>query len=385
MANSVETPGRFEFADVLRGGCALIVILSHALPTSVPWLPGYDPLNLVGKAGVLIFFVVSGFFLPITCEAGGSLARFVMRRVFRLLPIYWVCIGLTFVMFRCGIQVASAPVSGPTAGDWLLNLTMLQEFFHRPSVLYIFWTLGFELVIYAVFAVLFALGWTRRSGWLVAALLTVFVVAGAVRVVSGRSMGTGGGHLNYFAPLMGLLAYRYIHGRSRAGLIWVLGLGQAGLLIAGWGIDRALARSEPGADLRLGVQLFVWSLAYAAFFAGLAARRWRMPPLLGRVGQISYSVYLLHMLAYSLLLPLHWPVWARILVLFASTLGLSELTYRLVEAPAIRLGRALERHWLSLQSRGAASTARCDRGPEWRLPSAAGKWIALRPRTQTAL
>ncbi len=88
-------------------------------------------------------------------------------------------------------------------------------------------------------------------------------------------------------------------------------------------------------------------LAGATFGVGLAVRRWRIPRWCAWLGVISYSVYLLHPLvfdAYRSIPVLHRKHTMPDQVLFfagllAVIIGLSALTYYLVEKPMQRLGR----------------------------------------------
>jgi peptidoglycan/LPS O-acetylase OafA/YrhL len=337
-------PERLAFVDALRGSCAFIIVLSHALPFHVSWL-GFDPIQLVGRAAIVVFLMVSGFFLPITCERAGSVGRFWLRRLFRLFPAYWLCIAITFGLCWTGLDLILFPTN-PTARDWLVNLTMTQEFFSRPHILEVFWTLTLELVIYAAFAVLFALRLQRRSTWLVAALLGMSALIGTSRLNEGKTFGVGGKRFLYFAPVMGLLAYRRFEGRGGSTPIWVLGVGQGGLLVFGCFADHALGRAKVDSDLNALVCLLQWSLGYGVFFLALANSRRPFPSALVWVGRNSYSVYLLHILILSILVWLGLPAWMRVPALFAATVAVGELSYRCVEAPGIALGRALERRWL---------------------------------------
>ena len=87
-------------------------------------------------------------------------------------------------------------------------------------------------------------------------------------------------------------------------------------------------------------------LAGATFGAGLAVRHWRVPRWCAWLGMISYSVYLLHPLvfnAYRSVPVLHRRHTMPDQVLFfaglvAVIIGLSALTYYLIEKPMQRLG-----------------------------------------------
>jgi peptidoglycan/LPS O-acetylase OafA/YrhL len=87
-------------------------------------------------------------------------------------------------------------------------------------------------------------------------------------------------------------------------------------------------------------------LAGVTFGAGLAVRHWRVPRWCAWLGMISYSVYLLHPLvfnAYRSIPVLHHVHTMPDQVLFfagllAVIIGLSALTYYLIEKPMQRLG-----------------------------------------------
>ena len=90
-------------------------------------------------------------------------------------------------------------------------------------------------------------------------------------------------------------------------------------------------------------------LAGATFGLGLAASRRRVPRWCAWLGMISFSVYLLHPLvfdAYRRVPALHRPHTMPVQVLMfagclAVIIGLSAVTYYLVERPMQRLGRRL--------------------------------------------
>jgi peptidoglycan/LPS O-acetylase OafA/YrhL len=72
----------------------------------------------------------------------------------------------------------------------------------------------------------------------------------------------------------------------------------------------------------------------------VALRRRSVPAWLRRLGTISYSVYLVQALV-LLAVPALPSALLTAAVWTALVIGLSEVTYRLVEQPAVRLGRRL--------------------------------------------
>jgi peptidoglycan/LPS O-acetylase OafA/YrhL len=188
---------------------------------------------------------------------------------------------------------------------------------------------------------------------MVAALLAANAVSGLFRVWHGSVFAIAGGRFVYFAPLMGLLAYRHFNGQSGRRPMIILGVGQATLLFASWAIDHALGRARPLDDVIIFIHAVTWPIGYAGFFLCMRYRQYLANPVLGWLGKISYSVYLLHMPVLSLLVPLHLPNGVYFPLLFAGTLALSHVTFHWVEAPGITLGRALEKRWLPRRNTAA--------------------------------
>jgi peptidoglycan/LPS O-acetylase OafA/YrhL len=343
MAGAASFRERLDFLDVARGLAALLVVLAHGLDVCLPNLPHSFPVRYadLGRSGVILFLIISGFIIPASLEQGGSNARFWLRRFFRLFPAYWVSIG---VAYGCG-WFSPAYVPLLTTRDWLLNLTMLQGFFARPHVWGVFWTLQLELIIYTTCSLLFASRLLARSSYLAGLALAGYAVVGLARpLLEGKPFDIGGQRLLWFAPMAGLLAQRYFVGRfgGRSLLAW--GAVQVGSLATIWAVNHALFPSEitPACWRELASS---WGVAYACFFLLLAARRQCFQPVACWLGRISYSVYLLHPFVLVTVYLANCPSWLFLPTFLGGTLLLAELTYRFVELPGIALGRIIERRW----------------------------------------
>jgi len=89
------TPVRLAWLDALRGYAALVVVVFHLSPTvlgSDRHLALYRHFDL-GKYGVLLFFLVSGYVIPMSLERHGSLRRFWIGRLCRIYPAYLAAIA----------------------------------------------------------------------------------------------------------------------------------------------------------------------------------------------------------------------------------------------------------------------------------------------------
>jgi peptidoglycan/LPS O-acetylase OafA/YrhL len=96
--------GKLLGIEAVRGVAALLVVLFHAgRLLSGPKDYGSLPLGGVfdfGRAGVDVFFVLSGFIISfihardVTSDAGPRrrrLATFARKRLLRIYPSYWIC------------------------------------------------------------------------------------------------------------------------------------------------------------------------------------------------------------------------------------------------------------------------------------------------------
>jgi peptidoglycan/LPS O-acetylase OafA/YrhL len=352
MTAAVPAKERLAFLDGARGLAALLVLVFHGLGQCFPGYVAWSRTHLnLGQAGVVLFLLVSGFIIPVSLEQGGSNARFWLRRLFRLFPLYWASIALAYASHRAGL-LGTLPGG---AGDWLLNLTMLQGFFNRPHVWGVFWTLQLELVIYATCSLLFAAGLLRRAAGLAVLAFAGYALLGVVRpLFQGAPFAIGGPRYLYFAPLVGLLAQRYWSGGLGRGRFVALLLAQPLLLGAVWLVNHARFPAAMTADC-LRELATTWGTAYAGFFLLLAARNYRLPEPACWLGRISYSVYLLHPFVLVLLDKADWPAWVALPALLGGTLLLAHLAFGLVEVPGIALGRAVERRWLPSARRAPAA------------------------------
>jgi peptidoglycan/LPS O-acetylase OafA/YrhL len=285
----------------------------------------------------MVFFLCSGFIVPASLERGGpgasraaTLACFWRSRVFRLYPLYWVSLAGAAILVVVGVH-APAPMTGR---DWLANLTMLQAFAGSPHALDLYWTLAFEMAFYLALSALFLLGRHRSSVTLsLAASAGCVVAALAAGPLLGRPAPLG---LFCLATMFtGTVFFRWHAGtvalRTLVGCV-------VAALAAGTTMLGAAAQQPGGQDVL--PMLTAWVGAYAIVGTAVALRSRRVPAWLRRLGTISYSVYLMQALVLLAVPATPFPVLTAV-VWVAVIVAVSEGTYRLVEQPAVRLGRRL--------------------------------------------
>src|SRR5882757_5496052 len=156
--------------QILRFFAAVAVIAFHAL--GVP-PPGFEvPESAIsfalsyGGRGVDLFFVISGFIIfYATHSANLTPAQFLRRRVERIVPLYF------FVIFAVTMLALTLPATFGTPGWYtsghiLKSLAFIAFTDGEMPVVYVGWSLEYEMYFYLAVALLMALTrdvWRNRS------------------------------------------------------------------------------------------------------------------------------------------------------------------------------------------------------------------------------
>ncbi len=125
----------------MRAYAALSVLVFHF--TLVPAMK--LPINS-GSFGVDVFFVLSGFI--IAWSADKDVRHFLVHRLIRVLPTYWIVTSLGFAMILLAMPLADA------LGWYGQSLLFLTRADGRPPIIFVGWTLVYELAFYLLYAVL---------------------------------------------------------------------------------------------------------------------------------------------------------------------------------------------------------------------------------------
>jgi len=355
MKPATRSKTRFKSIDALRGIAALLVLLLHVsqvfLQSKKIAATGLGMLDFIkvidlGRIGITIFFIISGF---VICKSFNSkekeLKSFVIKRFFRLYPLFWFSLIVgAFVLWPIGKQHLDL---GILAG----NATMIPAFFGQPFVIGLYWTLETELLFYILMSALYFFGVLRNSSVILGltllcyAALVIFMFVPATQPSLPHWMATP-----YHLSLMLLgVSMRYafderedearLSRRRIATLHLLLLLAIPFYIIASY-LLRGIDANLPDAIAYLiGISIFV---------IGLKALR-SAPSYLVYLGTISYSIYLLHPIVFTLvrkavlqvpaLYGLHISFYLTICTVL--TIIFSALTYKLIEAPANAIGKKL--------------------------------------------
>jgi peptidoglycan/LPS O-acetylase OafA/YrhL len=333
-----QADGRLEFIDALRGLSALAVFVSHAAEALSPRLREYVHTSFdLGHFGVVLFFLCSGFVIPMSFERQPSLRTFWVRRVCRLYPLYWFTMILSVSLAYSGSEHHSLASFFAANGTLILaNLTMLELFLGYPYIRAEYWTLMFEMLFYVVVTLLFALKIIKRTAlFTIGLMLAAIVVEGVVPLAYGTSVPSG--ILSFLAIMfLGMWFYRFSQGQ--VGRRATVNIGVLGLVMIIVTTLPELTRSVGG---QLHVQAMTARLgASGVFGAAFLLRGYRPPRFMLYLGTISYSLYLMQ--TYIMIPRFGSPSLTATLWL-ASLIAVASATYRWIERPGIALGRSLTR------------------------------------------
>lgn len=139
--------------QALRAMAALMVVFVHlkVLAARAGLAPGWLEF---GNAGVDVFFVISGVIMVFTVERRETTAwNFLGHRIARIVPFYWL---MTFAVFAVAL-FAPALVQSTRADGWDLFRSLAFIPYRKASglmepVVFVGWSLNYEMAFYLVFA-----------------------------------------------------------------------------------------------------------------------------------------------------------------------------------------------------------------------------------------
>jgi exopolysaccharide production protein ExoZ len=271
----------------LRALAALAVVLFHAGERSQMHFT-------IGAAGVDVFFVVSGFIMMAISDSRPTApASFLRNRFLRIAPAYWAATVAMLIGGAIGLFPNLQITLGHTLGSFLFVPVQSPSNGQLWPLLVQGWTLNYEIFFYVVFALtLFAPAKLRLV--LLAAVFGLLALAGALLQPQSPLVAF------YTAPVI----LEFVAGAAISKLwrhdflppAWIGGI-LAGLAVAGFAtIQIRQMEFGPWSCGPLAVMLVIGALAVET--------RGSLPKItaLAYLGDSSYSIYLWHTFAISVLL-----------------------------------------------------------------------------------
>jgi peptidoglycan/LPS O-acetylase OafA/YrhL len=324
--------------DLLRAVAVMCVFVSHLLNVF-----GIRSFGSLGRVGVIIFFVHTSFVLMGSLERlqrdvqdnWQLVAGFWCRRFFRIYPL-----SILFVVLIALFRIPADPGVGYQwigLRAFLSNLALTQNLTYDNNILSVLWSLPLEVQMYMMLPALYlAVRGKRRyvslGLWVVSVALALVIPAISERLDVFR-----------YGPCFtsGLVAYDLIRNKSwRWALpawMWPIGIAAAILLFG------------PHDNLHLGLKIeraWAVSLLLGVLYANVREGSYGgVRPVLHWIAEHSYGIYLSHtiVMGFAFYTLSGLPMWVRIIVLIAGSIGVPALLYVAIERPLVLAGGRVAR------------------------------------------
>lgn len=351
----------FYSIHYIRGIAALLVVLFHfreELNNVYPFKTLGDALFINGYIGVDLFFIISGFVISLSTKTDASIKNFLLKRFFRIYPVYLLCMILVIWLWKEKIDVVALkslvfiPLDFSKLAPW-----------YGYSIIITAWTLTYEIVFYLVFAISMLISWKHRLLVCAAIILMMNVT---LQLIFTNSL-TLDPYKGITLPEGYPFAALYIIKILSSPLIFEFVLGSLLYLLLG---SSELAKKIDGLVVKVfligsifGMLLFyvlskngshgVLSAGFYSVFLILSAIIYEQKYKVGFsralvwLGNISYSLYLIHPVVIKsfagkfISFPLYYSSHGLVNFIFLTFLSLIAATilYYLIEKPSMHFAR----------------------------------------------
>ncbi|MGY3213029.1 acyltransferase family protein [Mucilaginibacter sp. HD30] len=302
----------------LRAIAALgVCVLHFQLNTGLSVNKFIDYIIKSGNQGVTIFFVISGFILPLSLYRKGyeikGYFNFILKRSLRVDPPYWFSIILLFT-------IGYYPLSAIEPDTLFYHITYLIPFISGQRwFTTVYWTLAIEFQFYLLLGLLFPL-LIKANKYVVIALLLL------LSCYCLRFTTTG-----YIAPYLYLFVFGYLAFISYSELIkrryFFVALITLTLLICSF------------------KSIISGLIPFFTVLAILFVKPQKREPVTFFLGTISYSIYLVHIPVMDFLKHLlaNYALSPLVLcaIFTATVIPAAYLIYLVIEKPALKLSKSV--------------------------------------------
>jgi exopolysaccharide production protein ExoZ len=287
----VGASSNFRTIQALRAIAALLVVVYHAFDM---WggridssAPGVGWTN--GAAGVDIFFIISGFVMVVSSRRIISQPHawwtFIQDRIVRIVPLYWLLTTakLLIVFFFADLALRSSLDFDFVAQSYLF-FPVVDGAGHFRPLLPVGWTLTYEFLFYALFAL--ALGLRVDALRVLIPGLGLFVFVALFRTESWPA----------WTILFNTIVIEFIFGVMLAKVALRAWLPSTVVAVCLLTVGSALILIVPESSEKL--RALTWGVPALAIVASAVSLESRLAAALPRwllmLGDASYSIYLTH-------------------------------------------------------------------------------------------
>mgnify|MGYP001025850261 FL=1 len=353
-----------RYLDGLRGVAILAVLLIHFEQLIHGLSQPARDLAFYGVRGVQLFFIVSG--LTLTMNYVGRpfhLVNFAARRFFRIAPMFYA--GILLYLLLNWLTEMPLPTDSATPLDVAATILFLHGWL--PSAINTVvpggWSIAAEAMFYVAFPALLWAARTRRR--MVAVTVASYGIAATTYFTLQRLLhGTAGGR--EFAQLFWL-----VHAPAFVGGCWLATVRDTAWTrpVARFVLPASIVGLLIDSQLRGHSNLLVAIALLTALVWSAGAVRPRIleGKALPLIGQISFSLYILHFTVIGALRPVAPKIEAAVgpnaalLIVYITTLltagAFSWAAWQWIEQPIIRATRRVGLHGIASQTTNRSSAA----------------------------
>lgn len=286
---------QFTSVQILRLAAAMLVVVMHTTQAMSIHMTGQGNGHYWanGAAGVDLFFVISGFVMAMSTRANHATGparlqaawMFMKRRLLRIAPLYWfyTLLKVALLLALPGLAARSLLEPGHLMAS-LLFIPSVSPWGLIEPTLPVGWTLNFEMLFYAIFALAIVLR-APRIRFCLLVFLTIFIAGHTVAPFVPLAF--------YAQPIvfefiLGIcIAHMLPHYRAIPPAAGLLAICAGFVLMFGMNWDASANR------------FFTWGLAAGLVVLGAIwlepwVKRARIAAPLSFLGDASYSIYLSH-------------------------------------------------------------------------------------------
>lgn len=358
MKEKSTVESRILSIQYMRGIAAILVVFFHFrfMLNNRYEIKNLGDIFAFGGFGVDLFFMISGFIICYSTQRESSVFNFIIKRIFRIIPVYWFALVVLLV-------ISPAITFG---ADFIKSAFLIQRDyssggpFFGYSTLVTAWTLSYEFAFYLLFMVSIFFSHKYRA-YICSALIvsivfiTQFIFNGSVSYSGYVTASADNAAIRLYSSSMmlefviGMLVYEFykfewniIHNKHFKYII----------RIAFWiAVSYAIGCYLSGHSKGHGLQGYGFPslMLFFTFVIHEKANGIKFSQILSSLGDWSYSIYISHFIILSLVphIDLTFTIFrtsygaSKFIFLTLVTLIISKVMFETIEKPCSSLGRRL--------------------------------------------
>lgn len=263
--------GRFDSIQAMRGLAAMSVVFHH-----ISFIEN-------GSFGVDIFFCISGFIMMYVTHI--STERFMIKRLIRIVPLYYFITFVTYMgvlLYPEMFENTSADISYLIKS--CLFLTPMFGGADKPLVK-VGWTLNYEMLFYVIIWIAMHIN-KKYRGVIASCIIIALVITGRIVNVDNVIMIEFIYGIAAYEILKNIDYYKCFSGNGIRAVLCIIATSMYGFMVA---VKYMPCMDSITRIICYGVPAFI--LYICIFIAGFNKK---IPAICVYLGNISYSIYLLH-------------------------------------------------------------------------------------------